>query len=183
MYRVRRMLARAFRYPRTCGFGVQSPFAYYFIHHVLCERTPYYAYSSLDSQGNLDAQSRRIGRLLFRLSNFVGKKLWYISPNALLSRYVPYILAGSKKSDFTSNMHVPLDALIVDASDDFDDLLCLMHVHSVCVVFNIHACHNSFSHWNRVVTMPQSGVAFDLFDLGIVFFDPSVVKQTYKVNY
>lgn len=47
MTRLRQYINAPSRYKRSHGFGVHSPFAFYFIRRVLCERTPYYAYDTI----------------------------------------------------------------------------------------------------------------------------------------
>lgn len=47
MTRLRQYINAPGRYKRSHGFGVHSPFAFYFIRRVLCERTPYYAYDEI----------------------------------------------------------------------------------------------------------------------------------------
>ncbi len=47
MTRLRQYINAPGRLKRSHGFGVHSPFAFYFIRRVLCERTPYYAYQEI----------------------------------------------------------------------------------------------------------------------------------------
>ena len=60
----------------SAGYGVQSPNDFYFVQHVLRERSPYYAYEALEAL--IDEYSRTIPcypegvcKLLFRLANHV----------------------------------------------------------------------------------------------------------------
>lgn len=52
------------------GYGVQSPSRYYFVRHVMYQRLPYYAYSSLPRVNS----SSTTARLLFRLANYTQAK-------------------------------------------------------------------------------------------------------------
>lgn len=47
MSRIKRYLTALRRYNRSRGFGIHSPFAFYFVRRVLREKCPYYAYDSL----------------------------------------------------------------------------------------------------------------------------------------
>ncbi|MDE6309641.1 MAG: hypothetical protein K2L93_07410 [Muribaculaceae bacterium] len=47
MTRLRQYINAPGRYKRSRGYGVHSPFAFYFIRRVLCERTPYYDYEAI----------------------------------------------------------------------------------------------------------------------------------------
>lgn len=68
------------RFRHRCGYGVHSPFAFDLITNVIYERTPYYAYSSLEAeQKKISAnsgrkwkhESKKVNRLLFRLVNYI----------------------------------------------------------------------------------------------------------------
>ena len=68
------------RFRHRCGYGVHSPFAFDLITNVIYERTPYYAYSSLEAeQKKMSAnsgrkwkhESKKVNRLLFRLVNYI----------------------------------------------------------------------------------------------------------------
>lgn len=53
------------RYRRSRGFGVHSPFAYYFIKRVIKEQWGYYAYEDIDKAARKEKVSRSEARLLF----------------------------------------------------------------------------------------------------------------------
>ena len=60
----------------SLGYGVQSPNDFHFVRHVLREKSPYYAYATLDGilakhGGQSPSYPDAIHRLLFRLSNYV----------------------------------------------------------------------------------------------------------------
>lgn len=65
------------RYRRSRGFGVHSPFAYYFIKRVIKERWAYYAYTYIDAAASESGMSRDAARLLFRVAN-------YFNPSSML---------------------------------------------------------------------------------------------------
>ena len=60
----------------SLGYGVQSPSDFYFVQHVLREKSPYYAYSALDRMGEQcpsfsPSYPDEVCRMLFRLANYV----------------------------------------------------------------------------------------------------------------
>ena len=61
------------RIRHRCGYGVHSPFAFRFLTDVVYERTPYYAYSTLDEALPLaHSMRRRKGlHLIFRVANWL----------------------------------------------------------------------------------------------------------------
>lgn len=80
MNRFRRYCTALRRYNRSKGFGIHSPFAFYFVRRILRERCPFYAYDNLNkyhslAKGLISKQSasrnrlisRRIAKMLFRI--------------------------------------------------------------------------------------------------------------------
>lgn len=60
----------------SLGYGVQSPSDFYFVQHVLREKSPYYAYAVLDRMSERypsfrPCYSDEVYRLLFRLANYI----------------------------------------------------------------------------------------------------------------
>ena len=53
---------------------------------------------------------------------------------------------------------------------------------SLLVVEDIHYSHEALRAWRRIQGDHRSGVSFDLYDCGIVFFDRKKYKQHYCVN-
>lgn len=174
------------------GFGVQSPSAYSFIRYVINEHTPYYAYADLRER--LDMLSRRqhkLGRLLFRLSN-------YWQPAARFSdavEYLPYMYAGCHKSlvltlaDIQEYLsHNPSDKIMivvdmkeVDAEDRITHLLPLCHTQTMLVLLNLNKRKRGF--WNAVQASSFTGITYHLYYVGIVYFDKDRFKQHYEVNF
>lgn len=82
MNRIKRYYSALSRYHKSNGFGIHSPFAFYFVLRVLRERLPYYAYADIEKvRQKAISQTRRHGRhpriisiknakLLFRVVNF-----------------------------------------------------------------------------------------------------------------
>ena len=57
------------------GYGVQSPSDFYFVQHVLREKSPYYSYSAIEEleetySNSLPFYSSTIDKLLFRLADY-----------------------------------------------------------------------------------------------------------------
>lgn len=71
---------RILRWPRSYGFGVQSPFAYRFVRFVVNEKWPYYAYGALyDAEPIADKTMLKRCRLCLRLANHLQPKRWWMS--------------------------------------------------------------------------------------------------------
>lgn len=193
-----------FRY--RCGYGVHSPFAFDLITQVIYEHTPYYAYKELSSmQKGLSGErkcgwkheSKKVNRLLFRLVNRTQPAT--IIDAGKLSASSLYLQAGKVSVDYLSvtglselslEQGVPVDFLYLHSylNTDF-----VKQVFDVCVsratensVFVIEGiCYNPAMKklWCQMQSDDRIGITFDLYDLGILFFDKTRIKQHYIVNF
>lgn len=194
------------RFRHRCGYGVHSPFAFDLITNVIYERTPYYAYSSLEAeQKKMSAnsgrkwkhESKKVSRLLFRLVN-------YIQPDTIvdagtLSASSLYLQAGHAKADYVGASDLSELFLEKDTPVDF---LYLHHyrneefveqVFDLCasrttgrglfVIEGIRYTKKMKALWKKIQQDDRTGITFDLYDLGIVFFDRTKIKQHYLVNF
>lgn len=68
------------RYRRSRGFGVHSPFAYYFIVRVLREKYGYYAYRGIDRVARMSGGMKRSeARCLFRVANYFAPRVMLVA--------------------------------------------------------------------------------------------------------
>lgn len=194
------------RFRHRCGYGVHSPFAFDFITNVVYEKTPYYAYKTLaQEEKKLPALRRRRGageslkvkRLLFRLVNRT-------QPTFIVDAGVPsaaslYLRAAKPGADCVEatdlselflEQGVPVGFLYVH---DFRHAEFVEEVFRVCLprttsrsVFVIEGiAYNQAMRelWQRLQKEERVGVTFDLYDVGILFFDRTKIKQHYVVNF
>lgn len=188
------------------GFGIHSPFAFDLVKFVIYQRTPYYKYKELAQEEKRLApmkasgwrgEPRRVKRLLFRLANEV-------QPRTIVDFGTPtaadlYLKAGCLKADYTSaadlselflESDVPVDLLYLHAVDRPEQLeeafrVCASRTtaRSLFIVEGIGytpAMHRLWKQWQQD---SRVGVTFDLYDLGLLFFDTSKTKQHYIVNF
>ena len=163
------------RFRHRKGYGVHSPFAFRFITDVVYEHYPYYAYSELDKALPLSMQlrKRRGLHLLFRLANHLQPKTIVLPANAYQEKR--YMQSGCRGANIQSEWpegEVGM-CLLAEPSDE-----ALRHVgrNSVLLLDNLH-------HHREWFQGLPSVVSFDLFYLGISFFDEQYNKQYYKVNF
>lgn len=194
------------RFRHRCGYGVHSPFAFDFITNVVYEKSSYYAYKPLaKEEKTLPAVRRRRGageslkvkRLLFRLVNRV-------QPAVIIDAGVPsasslYLQAAKPGADYWEASDLSELFLEPDVPVDFLYLhdfrnpafveqvfrLCLPRTtsRSVFVVEGIAYNPPMRRLWKRMQQEEKVGITFDLYDLGILFFDPTKIKQHYIVNF
>lgn len=176
------------------GFGLQSPFAFSFQHDVINQKLPYYAYTELEKrrvgEGTVE-NSQKTDELLFRIANFIQPGQ-VVLPEQGWHLTAEYISAGCGKSllyRYTSSKDIlnylkEGDNLVV--LRNMDDLLCikeeifgLLSPHSLLVIKNIR---DSVKTWKALSMDDRTGVTFDLYNLGLVFFDKSKTKGSYATN-
>lgn len=189
-----------------CGYGVHSPFAFELITGLIYERTPYYAYQRLADEQKQQAhtrgkdwnrESKKINRLLFRLVN--RRQPHTIVDAGVLSASSLYLQSGKAKAEyiFASELSElfletgsPVDFLYLHhyqnsefVEDVFRVCAARSTPQSVFVVYGIHYSRPMRALWKRLQADDRVGITFDLYDLGLLFFDCSKIKQHYRVNF
>lgn len=184
------------RFPRRCGYGVHSPFAFNFITGVVFERGEYYAFRELDEKhlSYFERYFSHVGvcfHFLFRLANYV-KPRFFLCDKKIELKDIEYLSAGSrnaawKRLDAISEVRRSsvlaymladaerLDGILNELSDNVNtDSVLLLKVRSqkqrksCCELLQRSVC---------------CGVTFDLYNYIVVFFDRSLIKQHYVVNF
>lgn len=189
-----------------CGYGVHSPFAFELITGLIYEKTPYYAYQQLAVEQKKQAprhgkewnfETRKVNRLLFRLVNRYQPPT--IIDAGVLSAASLYLQSGKASAEyvFASGLSelfleagAPVDFLYLhDAKNPtfveevFGVCAARSTAQSVFVVHGIHSSRQMRTCWKRFRSDARVGVTFDLYDVGILFFDTSKIKQHYTVNF
>lgn len=195
-----------FRFRHRCGYGVHSPFAFHFITEVVYQRTPYYKYTDLAARQKELAPQKdrcwgyeplRIKRLLFRLVNFAQPRT--VVDAGTLSASSLYLKAAKEDADYLPatdlselflESGVPVDFLYLHdcrrpefVEEVFRICAARTTGKSVFVVEGIHASSRMRAFWKRMRQDKHAGITFDLYDLGIIFFDKTKIKQDYIVNF
>ena len=195
---------RRFRHRR--GYGVHSPFAYIFLKQVIFQRSPYYQYAELRTQARAMArregrqvlrESPRVRRLLFRVANYARPStiidIGVRSVSALYlraaCRHAEYTYTSSL-SDLFLEAGVPIGFLYLHDYRHPERVeeafrLCVQRVSpaSVFVVEGIRYTRDMAALWRRLRRHERVAVTFDLYDVGILFFDSSKPKQDYIINF
>ena len=170
------------------GFGVQSPSAYSFIRYVINEHYPYYAYDELKRKlPTLGRQQHKFGRLLLRLANYWQPEYRYSN----ITIYDRYLYAGCHKtnSDDLGNLVksetkklIVIDVRLFDFEYLIRSVLPLCNEHTLLVLLGLNKLHDK-QLWNDLKASDYTGITYNLYYIGIVFFDKSVYKQHYNVNF
>ncbi|MDR0745355.1 MAG: hypothetical protein LBF17_02525 [Mediterranea sp.] len=194
---------KRFRY--RCGYGVHSPFAFNFITNVIYEKTPYYAYRELENGKRPDHTSKKrenshlkkVNRLLFRLINWAQPLTIIDSGCSQITS--GYLRAAKKEAEYIALASMDtigllqersIDFLYIDRPEDTAFMESLFEYgvervrdRSMIVIWNIYHSTATKAFWKQVITDERVGITFDLYDLGILFFDKSKIKQHYTVNF
>ncbi len=199
---IRRLWNWCKRFRYRCGYGVHSPSDFFLITSVIYEELPYYAYAELEKREfslNEPHYRKKANRLLFRLVNFFQPKLfvevgkgngealeyaWAAHPSMKAvsleekdEKNLNKVLAGRSVIDF---MHI---AHTAHYQETFHAVLPYMGEHSCLVIAEPYASKEKEAWWKSLQQEEQVRITFDLYDMGLVFFDPKRYKQNYIVNF
>ena len=186
---------------RYCrGFGVQSPWAYRLIRYVINEHYPYYAYDDLMKDWpRLSVMERKLGMLYFRLINYrqPNRIFDYASPNdayaafmkrgCARSEVIPLATASGEVSFPATSMNRLIEVMRMSLFGDYRSVFecALSHTddNSMIIVEDIHHGKEEKTFWNHISHDQRTGVTFDLYYCGIIFFDKQRYKENYIVNF
>lgn len=193
-YKVQRYLHWLRRIKYCRGFGVQSPSAYRFIRYVINEHYPYYAYDELRKElPRLDSLTRKRMELYFRVANFRQASLWldYSRRDDTIATYVwrgcnatrVRNIADSQQPVSGDKIEVlricPIagcESLLAAALKQADD-------RTLFVIEDIGYNDTAKRMWHTLLESDITSVSYDLYYLGIAFFDRKRYKANYVVNF
>lgn len=193
-YKVQRYLHWLRRIKYCRGFGVQSPSAYRFIRYVINEHYPYYAYDELRKElPRLDSLTRKRMELYFRVANFRQASLWldFCDRNDVIATYVGRGCHATQVRRITDLQQITADdrievlricptagceALLEAALKQTDD-------HTLFIIEDIGYNDTAKRMWQKLIESDLTSVSYDLYYLGIAFFDRKRYKNNYIVNF
>ena len=194
------------RFTHRQGYGIHSPFAFHLITDVIYEHLPYYDYEDLKEQEcalksgknkNLfpEGESLRLRRLLFRLYNYVHpKNIIFVGEESMALRYLKQACkqASLLNSDDGTGLIAPTGSffsyirygLPINQLEQISNLYIDHSTSdSLLVIHGIRFNHEMHLFWEKLKEDPRVGITFDLYYVGLVFFDHSKIKQHYIVNF
>lgn len=184
-----------YRYRHNRGFGVQSPSAFHFVTSVLKDTHPYYAYPTIERLATGRRRASQCKRL-FRIANYLrSQNIVMLAPH----KAAAYALAAARKN---------IPVTLLESADDnyaeaFDNIgtLGLLYVgecdncasvvdeaikhaafDSAVVVEGIYSSREKEKWWQTIKQNPSVCVTFDLYSMGILFFDKKYKKQHYTLK-
>lgn len=192
---------KRFRY--RCGYGVHSPSDFFLITSVVYESLPYYAYRELESSFSLESSSfyrRKVNRLLFRLVNYFQPAYLVnvAGEDDLAFRYMKAACTSMKTNNVrvhdmkktlqaVENIKGCVDMLHVGNtpfySEVVEKMIPYMNTDACMIVGGIYTSEEKKKWWKQLKNDERVRITFDLYDIGIVLFDPKRYKQNYIVNF
>ena len=174
-----------YRYRHNRGYGVQSPYAFHFVTSVVAEKHSYYAYPSINSAAAKCGYKAAHARLLFRMTN-------YARPQSILM-YAPCEAAVCALSMARPSVPVsafqpgqPFGLLYVGEVSEcvsvVQQAITCASQDSVIIVDAIHRSRAMKKFWHEIKQNPSVAVTFDLYSMGVLFFDKRYKKQHYTLK-
>lgn len=195
---------RRFRY--RCGYGVHSPSDFFLITSVIYEKLPYYAYRTLEEEpfpSSLPHYRKKVNRLLFRLVNHLqpcslievgmdnGASIGYMraARTSMKASIIKGQDLGVTQKELGENIRIlgGVDMLHIGHTPYYKEVFekTLPHVNgrSCIIVGNIYQSKEKKEWWKQLTEDDRVRLTFDLYDIGLVFFDEKRIKQNYIVNF
>lgn len=173
---LKRLWVHLSRLHHSLGFGIQSPSDYAFVRYVINEHWPYYAYQQLDAMTK-DSMRRKLGKLYFRLAN------WRQPSQMQRDDYETFWLAGCRKTKMVDEVtHIELGRMTLCGNyrQQMPAIYNKVDSQSVLVIEGIFRDRDF---WREIERDSRTGVTFDLYYCGIVFFDKKRHKKNYIINF
>lgn len=182
------------RMSHSRGFGVQSPSAYRFIRYVINEHYPYYAYDELRKElPRLDSLTRKRMELYFRVANFRQASLWldYSRRDDTIAIYVGRgcnatrvrNIADSQQPVSGDKIEVLRICPIAGCESVLAAALKQADDRTLFVIEDIGYNDTARRLWQTLLESDITSVSYDLYYLGIAFFDRKRYKANYVVNF
>ena len=186
------------RLPYRRGYGIHSPWAFNLVTGVIYEKESFYAYGVLHRQRTSSLTREKDDRLLLRLANESQPSCAVVWGGESVEDSFRYLKAGCRSCDYrhlgngdmdmlrqTLDEWDGLDFLYVDDAEGWREVveaaLPFSHARTCIVIRNV--CGRARKAWRELIADERVRVSFDLYYLGILYFDTRFAKQDYIINY
>ncbi len=180
------------------GYGVQSPAAFHFVMHVLREgRHRYYSYQYID---NIAKRSKEYSpahcRRLFRIANALHPQSILSIDNGKCVEQVLKTACNNAKYSATQDIEhftaqlmkePPAELLMIGDTPHYakalDKALPHAKAHTAIIIENIRSSAEKKAWWQHTINRKEVVVSMDLYNTGLLFFDPQYRKQHYTFHF
>lgn len=195
-YKIKALVVWLRRMKYIQGFGIQSPSAFSFDREVINDHTFYPIYAELRrTDKTLTAVERKKARLLYRINRSIKADNFCFCP-AMSVAYERYIKAACDKTlveevgetDKTSvnDTLCQRNIYFLTAGEHcqkfYETLRTTINEESIVIVDSIKHNATAKAFWKQIVADERVSFSFDLYYLGIAFFDKRP-KQNYIINF
>ena len=165
---IRRCATWIKRFRHRRGYGIHSPFAFNFVTGVVYETGTYYAYQALRQRYDLTPCKHGLrwkdAKFLFRLANFQRPTTAFLQGFGSDGLVQTLLNAGSWTLE-TARLH----------------LLALPPGGMLVMQGVGHGIQQS--NWKELLSMSQAQITFNLYDWGIIMYQPELQRAHYLINY
>ncbi len=175
------------RHVRAAGFGVQSPSAYRFLTEVLKAKNPSVPFPYMEGGDGPVRLAGACFRIAFDMkpgtclnkthSHLVRLYLSAACPNCRMAA------ENDEKKIKSADMIVADARSLCSDTEETDKLLSMVPQKGCLVVDRINRNNDCRKWWNRVVADTRTVQTFDLYDIGVVFFNKGRSKENFEVLY
>lgn len=194
------------RFRHRCGYGVHSPTDFFLITSVVYEKGVYYAYQKLEGKhfsAFLPHYRKKVNRLLFRLVNHIkphslievgvgnGSSISYM--RAARAGMQSYTIKGREKEKTLAKLEQDIRVIgeigllhighTPFYREVFEQVLPFVNDKSCFIIGDIYQTKEKKMWWKHLQEDERVRITFDLYDIGLVFFDRKRSKQNYIVNF
>ena len=164
------------------GYGIHSPFAFGLVTQVIYSPGMFYAYRWLDKLHPWYVRSFRlrplaVHRLLFRLANHFQPRL--IAAPGLTPVEWNYLHEGCRHATIDPAMPRGIADMLLLRNDEPE---WVTHVGEKSLLVVCDLRHNQ-KLWHTVSANSHTRVTFDLYDIGLAFFNPNLQREDYIINW
>lgn len=185
------------RYRRSRGFGVHSPFAYYFIKRVIKEHCGYYSYPVINRAADRADMSRSEARLLFRVANYFNQPVMMVAAeNAAAMTALQSVASAatvchvgsvddgmrcmSAIGDNRPFLYVDPSSLLGD--DELKSLVTdIIARQGIVVIGRMKRCNRSRRLFNDVEAAMKRGMTFSNGTTAVVISDDKLPRQRFSL--
>ena len=188
------------RFRKRKGYSIQSPSAFSYARYLILGKDQYYAFAPLKELYN-KVQSNKLPRkryeLLFRIANDMQAKEW-VSFGETGELELAYLKAARSKiihrsCNLDSLLASPTEQCLFLVNSEFLTIeetkksisFILAHANKkdILVISGLQYSKDLRVFWKSATQHPQARSSFDLYEAGIVCFNPSYPQKCYLLNY
>lgn len=166
------------------GFGIQSPWAFSMACDVINTHSLDSLFADIESQikGKESRKTVSLCRMTVKLARHYGRK-----EVAVGSAATPYMEDYLRLAGIKTRRELPAEMAVV-AMEEADSSMLNRFAdgagrQSVMVVGGIHSSRKNHEKWEKLQADERTGITFDVYYCGVVFFDHKIYKQHYKIEF